>query len=337
MTKIKTISFFYLHKHLSPVTPLYISQLYPFTPIFKHGQSILNANKMNSIALMFLLLLYVFFCGFMLYFCVMSDPENSDMAYLIQVALPNKVWSQMTKVMGEKNMDVFQEILDRAMVFVYLFVVLGCWTIVFWYVYPWISQSSHASNFHKYIGYFVFVACFGSWRIAMKSSPGIITAKTFKKFDHYPYDNLLFLPDRRCESTNLIRIPRSKFDRFKYTNNVPRYDHFCGWVFNTIGENNYRWFLLFLAIHVLMCAYGSYVCILLFRGEILDKKLLELTFFDRATGEHVKSDWLIVSQYLFARRTLEFSVLAVMFVLGIALGSFLGYHVSRNSLLDMER
>jgi hypothetical protein len=280
--------------------------------------------------LILLLVSYVLFCGFIMYFCVLADPESGDMAYLMQVALPNKVWNQLGKVMGEKKMDILQALLDRALVFVYLAVVLGVWTIVFWYIYPWITLSAHVSNFHKIVGYAVFVACFSSWRKAMKTSPGIITTKSFKRFDHYPYDNLFFLPDRRCDSTNLIRIPRSKFDRLKYNENVPRYDHFCGWVFNTIGEENYRWFLLFLAVHVFMCAYGGTVCILLFLGEINDKKLLELTFFDRATGENIRSNWFIVFQYLFARNTMEFAALIVMVVMGLALGGFLGYHVSHS-------
>jgi palmitoyltransferase len=250
------------------------------------------------------------------------------MAYLIQVALPNKIWGQLGKVFGEKKMDVLQEVLDRALVLVYLGVSLGTWTIVFWYIYPWVSISSHVSNGHKYVGYVVFLACYGSWRLCNKTSPGVITPKSFKRYDHYPFDHLLFLPDRRCESTNLIRIARSKFDRLKYDQNVPRYDHFCGWVFNTIGEENYRWFLLFLTVHTLMMFYGSGICIALFYGEVIDKKLMDLTFFDRATGQTVKANWFIVFQYLFTRRTLECSALAVMVVMGIALGAFLSYHVS---------
>ncbi len=265
-----------------------------------------------------------------MYFCVIADPNLSPMAYTIQVALPDKIWKSMGKVMGEKQLDVLQSILDLALVFVYFFVVLGCWTVVFWYVYPWIDESQYVRNYHKYVGYAVFLACFGSWRLANKSPPGIITAKSFSRYDHYPYDNLMFLPNRRCETTNLIKIPRSKFDRLKYKQNVPRYDHFCGWVFNTIGEENYRWFLLFLAVHVVMCVYGSAICSLLFWGEIQEKQLLQITFFDRATGEHVRSNMFIVSQYLFTRKTLEFAILAVMFVMGIALGGFLGYHVSHS-------
>jgi palmitoyltransferase len=280
-----------------------------------------------GIGLAAILIGYVFFCGAVLYFCVIADPATSDIAYTFTVVLPNKAWEISSKLLGRKKLGILEAILDRALLFVYLFVVLGTYTVVFWYIYPWMGESSHVSSHHKIAGYLLFVACLGSWRYCSRTSPGMITAKSFKRYDHYPYDNLLFLSDRKCNTTNIVKIARSKYDRLKYHQNVPRYDHFCGWVYNTIGEENYRWFLLFLAIHVVMCVYGSTVSILLFRGEIADKHLFELTFFDRNTGEEFKATWYVISQYFLVRRLPEVAVLAVMFVMGIALGGFLGYHV----------
>ena len=270
---------------------------------------------------------YIIICFGLMYFCVTADPMDSPIAYKLQVTLPNKSWQLLSKLLPDKQMKIASAIADRALVLVYLAVVLGCWTIVFWFIYPWIDQSNHVSTIHKYVGVGVFVACFGSWRKCSKSSPGIIVHSNFKEFDHYPYDHLLFVPGKRCETTKLLKIPRSKFDRLKYHQNVPRYDHFCGWVYNTIGEQNYRWFLLFLLVHVIMCAYGSTVCGWLFWGEIQDKDLLNLTFFDRRTGEKIQSNTFITFQYLFARYTFELGVFAVMFVMGIALGAFLSYHI----------
>ena len=280
-----------------------------------------------SIGIALLLAAYVFSCLFILYFCVIADPATSDIAYHVTIVLPNKIWLKLSHFLGEKRIRIVEAILERALVAVYLAVVLGCWTVVFWFIYPWISESPHVSNVHQYIGILVFFACFGSWRLTNTTSPGIITARSFPRYNHYPYDHLLFLPDRRCETTNLIRIARSKFDRLRYNQNVPRYDHFCGWVYNTIGEENYRWFLLFLTVHVLMCFYGSYVIYFLFRGEIIQKNLLHLTFFDRSTGETFQSNWFIVVQYLFVQKLWEAGALAIMFVMGIALSGFLGYHI----------
>lgn len=283
--------------------------------------------SMSTPTLIAILVLYAIFCGLVMYFCAIADPNLSPIASFVQVEVPDKLWNAMGKIVGRKQMNILQSVLDLFLVFVYLFVVIGSWTVVFWYIYPWIDESTYVGNYHKYVGYVLFLACFSSWRVANTSKPGIITPRSLPRYDHYPYDNLMFLPNRRCDTTNLIRIPRSKFDRMKYKQNVPRYDHFCGWVYNTIGAENYRWFLLFLFIHVLMCVYGSAVCTLLFWGEIKEKQLLEITFFDRTTGEHVHANWFIIIQYLFSRNTLEFAILLVMFVMGIALGGFLGYHI----------
>ena len=81
-----------------------------------------------------------------------------------------------------------------------------------------------------------------------------------------------------------------------------------------------------------MCAYGSIVCMLLFRGEIKEKKLLENTFLSGTTGEEFESSWFVVSQYLFAQRTPECCVLIVMVLMGIFVGIFLGYHMYLSSI-----
>ena len=75
-----------------------------------------------------------------------------------------------------------------------------------------------------------------------------------------------------------------------------------------------------------MCCYGSYVLITLFRGEIEDKKLFDVTFFDRSSGQEYKADRWIVFQYLFHRHIYEAGILAIMAVMAIALFFFLAYH-----------
>lgn len=75
-----------------------------------------------------------------------------------------------------------------------------------------------------------------------------------------------------------------------------------------------------------MCGYGSYALAMLFYGEILQKKLLEATFFNRYTGKELHADKWIIFQYLFSKYTVEAALLLLMFVMSIALGLFLGYH-----------
>jgi hypothetical protein len=189
------------------------------------------------------------------------------------------------------------------------------------------QQYAYVPRYHTYIGYMVFAASVGSWRLASTSSPGIITAVTLQNYNHYPFDNLLFTPDNICKRKRILKLARSKYDRYKYDEYIPRFDHFCGWVFNTIGEENYRWFLFFLVVHAGMCLYGTIVVGRLFQGEIAEKKFLELVFVDRMTGEQVKASRFIVYQYLFTAFMWEAGLLLLMAVMGISLSLFLGYHI----------
>ena len=95
---------------------------------------------------------------------------------------------------------------------------------------------------------------------------------------------------------------------------------------STIGEENYRLFLLFVATQLAMCVYGTAILGRFFWGEIQDKKLFDVTFFDRASGMEYKADKWIVFQYLFHKHMYEAGVLAIVGVMSIALVFFLGYH-----------
>jgi len=275
-----------------------------------------------------ILSIYTISVLFFVYYVLLSDPQDSEIAHFVQVTLPNAFWNRFRRICGDKSTKVLKDTSNRLLVLVYFAMVGGCWSVVFSKVYPWLLyESPGLSNIHAYIGVFVFLACFFAWAVANASRPGDITGRSFRRYDHYPYDHLLFQANSRCQTTKLYKIPRSKYDRIKYDGIVPRYDHFCGWTHNTYGEENYRWFLIFLLNHVTMCFYGSYVCYLLFSEEIKTKRLMELTFFDRMTGETIQASKYIIFQYIFARRFHEVGVTLVMFVMGIALTCFFGYHV----------
>ena len=111
------------------------------------------------------------------------------------------------------------------------------------------------------------------------------------------YDNLLYT-DRLCPTLKIRKIARSKYSGGKH---IPRFDHFCGWLNQAIGERNYRWFLLFLVVNVGMYGYATWVFAMILYGEIVEKKLLTATFVNAVTGEEVKADKTVVFHYLFAR------------------------------------
>jgi hypothetical protein len=157
-------------------------------------------------------------------------------------------------------------------------------------------------------------------------SPGVITAETLQFHDHFPYDDLLYVEGRMDKRMGVPRLPRSKFDRTNHQQHVARFDHYCGWVAATIGEENYRLFLLFVATQFGMCVYGTLLLIKLFAGEIEDKQLFQVTFFDKASGKEYPADKWVVFQYMFHRHMYAAGVLTIMAVMSLTLAGFLGYH-----------
>ena len=182
----------------------------------------------DTMFLIGMMTLYVGGLVFFMYYCVMADPETSPIARHLGYTLPDQIWSALGKICGKRGMTVVNWIADRALILLYVIVVHGSWSVIFAYVYPWIGRQSYVSQIHRVIGVFVFASCVISWRYASTSSPGIITKDTLHLYDHYPYDNYMFEPGL-CRTRKIPRLARSKFDRHKYEENVPRFDHFCGW------------------------------------------------------------------------------------------------------------
>jgi palmitoyltransferase ZDHHC4 len=255
-----------------------------------------------------------------------KNGSKQDLSGSSSALSTNNVNAKSKRKRSIQILSAIEFFLDRALMLVYCAIVLGAWSIVFYYIYPWIQQQDYVSRYHQYVGYVLFVACLGSWRLASRTSPGLITKATLTQYNHYPYDHIMYEPGLVCRTRRIPRLARSKFDRHFYHENVARFDHYCGWVYNTIGQENYRFFLLFLAVHVLMCIYGSYVIGLLFCGEILQHNLLHITFFDRYTGQEITATKYIVFQYLFHKFLLEAAVWVIATVMGLALALFLAYH-----------
>ena len=297
---------------------------------------------------------YIFLIVAAVYFCVFADPDESPTALLLTETLPDKVWSLLQRYLPKSGLAFVQFVADQALAVVYLVVVLGCCSITIWYIFPWLDSQDYVARYHKYIALSFMAAALSSWRKICTCSPGLITSGTrstsqtddddaaaaaaaavvvvVKRYHHFPYDELLFESGQTCQTTGIIRPARSKFDRYKYHANVARFDHYCGWTCNTIGEENYRYFLLFLLVHLAMCMYGSYTIFQLFYGHLLQRHLLDAVFVDRVTGEEIPASKWILFQYLFNRYTLQAGQCLLMGVMSIALGLFFGYHCYLTSI-----
>lgn len=263
------------------------------------------------------------------YACVFADPDTA-LGRLRTRAL-HGLLRGAAQLLGQKRLARLSQLLEHAFQLAYLVAVLGSWCVMFAYGYPQIEASNFLHSHHRYAGYVLFALSLGSWHYACYVGPGTVTARTMPLFDHYDYDNVLYA-DRLCPTLQIRKIARSKYDRAT-GRHVPRFDHFCGWLNQAVGERNYRWFLLFLAIHVGMCCYGTWAMATVLYGEVIEKQLLRATFFNAATGEEVPASRSIVFHYLFARHFQICGVLLLMSVMAVMLGLFLAFHLyitSRN-------
>jgi hypothetical protein len=89
------------------------------------------------------------------------------------------------------------------------------------------------------------------------SSPGYVAADAAQN-QEYEFDDVLYFPKHRCFTCRVLKPARSKHCTFCNVC-VERFDHHCVWVNNCIGRANYRGFLFFLLVHVVFCAYASFM------------------------------------------------------------------------------
>lgn len=279
-----------------------------------------------SIGVAIILVIYVLAMGATFYFCVIANPDTSPIARYISHTLPDKVMKLAGKVVGDKGVKVIETFMERLLAIIYLTVVIGSYSLIYFHGFPKARESPHIEEYHLNISMAVFFFALYTWRLTMTTSPGLITKSTHQFYDHFPYDDLLYVEGRIDKRKGVPRLPRSKYDRLKYHQHVPRFDHYCGWVATTVGEENYRMFLLFVAAQLAMCVYGTALLWRFFWGEISDKKLFEVSFFDRVSGAEYQADKWIVCQYLFHKHLYEAGMFVLVVVMSIALLFFLGYH-----------
>lgn len=280
-------------------------------------------HQRTMMSLSILLIVIIIFFAFCIYACFLV-PEGNVGRFCTK-ALPFLLCQQMEKMLGKKVMSRLERLKEHTFQLGYLTIVLGAWSIMFCYGYEQIEKSDYIDNNHKYSGYIVFLLCMSSFHCACNVRPGTVTAKTMALFDHYEYDNVLY-KNQLCPTLRIRKIARSKYDRFS-GQHVPRFDHYCGWINQPVGEQNYRWFLLFLTVHVCMCCYGSWAVFRILYGEVMEKNLLNATFINAKTGEEVSADSFIVFHYLYMRHLQLCSIFILMSVMAIVLGIFLCFHL----------
>ncbi len=141
----------------------------------------------------------------------------------------------------------------------------------------------------------------------------------------FPYDGLLFSKGEECRTCKQAKPARSKHCSLCNIC-VMKFDHHCIWINRCVGYYNYRYFLLFIFSHAVICTYGAIVGVYVFLGIIKEQDLFNAKFKNLRTNETIEPSYYILFKYLFDQETPFAFVTILCVVMSIMLGLFFGYH-----------
>ncbi|CAI5462414.1 unnamed protein product [Closterium sp. Yama58-4] len=155
---------------------------------------------------------------------------------------------------------------------IYLVLVIGGYYAFHVYCMSFIP-GPYLSAIHRYTAPASLIATLTTFLIASISDPGTVTSATVQQTQAlYPYDGVIYTR-RFCSSCKIPRPARAKHCRV-CNRCISRFDHHCGWVNNCVGENNLRYFLLFLFANICFLAYGVFGVCSILAGEITRSKVI---------------------------------------------------------------
>ena len=208
----------------------------------------------------------------------------------------------------------------------YLGIVLGAYGLVVLYGYPMLP-CHYMPLWHRWTAAAAVGVCLYLWWLACTVSPGLIEPETLYRYAHnYVPDKYLYPPGRLCPTVGIVKPARSKFCKLMGCH-VARFDHFCPWLNQAVGMENYRYFLAFLFAHCLLLGYGSLGMAGLLLSEVHEKDLWNARFFNSQTGRHVTGSWRVIGQYLMHHHWGVVSVFFLCGVMSVVLLGFTLYHL----------
>ncbi|CAM9107110.1 unnamed protein product [Phaeothamnion confervicola] len=271
-----------------------------------------------------------------IYALFVADPDSNGPGgklhrFIIEHIPDGFAWL-VRRAFGERGYRRFERAFDYAcyqlnplMQIFYLAIVNGSFILFLLEGYPRIPNAYFA-EYHKVAGYVVMASCILTFTLASHISPGVVTAESAARHDNYPYDDVLFSEGKECSTCKIPKLARSKHCRI-CNKCVPRFDHHCGWINQCVGEQNYKWFLLFLLVHCIMLWYGTVVIVGILASEIHMKRLWSVVFYNNRTQERVEATWSVIIQYVAFQEGKLMGLLALASVMALVLTGFFCYHL----------
>lgn len=153
----------------------------------------------------------------------------------------------------------------------------------------------------------LFCACgWASFTVGCKSDPGTVVplanrgalaprdrAVEAARDCRFRADGALYAAEASpCRTCGVDRPARSKHSKIG-GHCVRRFDHYCPWLANDIGERNLRWFHLFVLTHAALCLYACYVCASVMNDIAWELRLPYATFVDSTGHQYAATIWSI--------------------------------------------
>lgn len=184
----------------------------------------------------------------------------------------------------------------------------------------------YLSSIHRHIG--TCGVIIGALLFLMTSfiDPGTITdANVSEYLSMYPYDGVLY-EEKTCSTCNVIRPARSKHCSI-CGRCVARFDHHCGWTNTCIGENNLRFFLMFLFWHCCLCVYGASLVAAILAGEVKRRNVISLLTMYFGVEPTFWKLFPHVAEWLLAFYNSQLLILLFLVIISSLLIGFFVYHL----------
>ena len=118
---------------------------------------------------------------------------------------------------------------------------------------------------------------------------------------------------------NNLYCHRNNFDKKKHISSLV-------WLNQCVGELNYRYFLLFLLLHMIFFGYGSAVVYGVMMSDVYEREIFHGVFITSDGTELPATNYLVFGYVLRTEGTL-FALFVFAFAFCIAIGLFLLYHL----------
>ncbi|ORC85991.1 putative Zinc finger DHHC domain containing transmembrane protein [Trypanosoma theileri] len=129
-----------------------------------------------------------------------------------------------------------------------------------------------------------------------------------------------------CVTCHVPRPSRSKHCRL-CDRCVRRFDHHCPWINNDVAEGTHRWFLLFLVMHAMSCAWASWDLCAIMKGFLVRHRAWGwVLYLGNGRVYHLRLlDYIAI---LVTHQTLPACLLFFAVMIGLVLWAFWAYQMS---------